>query len=268
MNELQTIQFNLLKTFWEICTQLDLHPFLICGSALGAVKYQGFIPWDDDVDAALIRPEYERFLKEAPAFLPQDLFLQNAHTDPAFPQLYSKIRKNGTSFVEERAAHLPIHHGVYMDVFPLDGLPENRWAAGRIQQKVRICKLHLLCAYGKGNNRKERLIRCIGRMLGWHRHTERMIHRTEKALAAYDPARCTQWCCHGNWRVSRDCVPKAQYGEGLPVLFEGLQVRIPVQYDDYLTRQYGDWRSDLPAHKQHGRPAVIDLHSDQLWRKT
>jgi len=268
MTELQTVQFEILRTFWEVCEQLGLHPYLICGSALGAVKYQGFIPWDDDVDVALIRPEYEQFLREAPALLPDHLFIQNARTDPAFPQLYSKIRQNGTSFVEERAAHLPIHHGIYIDLFPLDGLPENRLAAWLIQQKMRLCKLHLLCAYGRGGSRKEQLIHRVGRMLGWHRRTDRIIRRTDKAIAAYDPSACALWCCHGNWRVSRDCVPREQYGEGMTVLFEGIQMRIPTQYDAYLTQRYGDWRSDLPDHEKHGRKAAIDPHSDRLWRRT
>lgn len=267
MNELQTIQFDMLKTFWDICGKLELHPYLICGSVIGAVKYQGFIPWDDDVDVALIRPEYERFLREAPSLLPKDLFLQNARTDPAFPQLYSKIRKNGTSFVEERAAHLPIHHGIYIDLFPLDGMPENRLAAWFVEQQLRVCKLHLLCAYGKGGSRKEQLIHRFGRLLGWHKHTNRIIGRTERRMAACDPAAAKQWCCHGNWRVSRDCAPKAQYGKGKTMLFEGVPMRVPAQYDEYLTQRYGDWRSDLPAHEKHGRQAVIDTHSDLLWRK-
>lgn len=267
MNELQSIQFDMLRTFWQICDQLDLHPYLICGSALGAVKYQGFIPWDDDMDVALIRPEYERFLQEAPALLPSDLFLQNTRTDPAFPQLYSKLRRNGTSFIEERAAHLPIHHGIYIDLFPLDGLTENPLAAWLVRQRMRLCKLQLLCAYGRGGSRREQLIRQFGRMLGWHRRTARVILRTERLISQYDISASDDWCCHGNWRVRQDCVPKAQYGKGLCALFEGMEVRIPERYDDYLTQRYGDWRSDLPVHQRHGRTAVIDLHSDHLWRK-
>lgn len=267
MNDLQAIQFDMLKTFWQICERLDLHPYLICGSALGAVKYQGFIPWDDDMDVALSRPEYERFLREAPALLPDGLFLQNARTDPAFPQLYSKIRKNGTSFIEERAAHLPIHHGIYIDLFPLDGIPTSKPAAWLLHQRVRLCRLKLLCAYGKGGSRKEQTLRRLGRMLGWHRRTAQTIRRAERLISRYDVSVSAHWCCHGNWRVSHDCVPAAQYGDGLPASFEGMAVRIPAQFDQYLTQRYGDWRADLPGEQQHGRAAVIDPHSDRLWRK-
>ena len=267
MNELQAVQLDMLKTFWEICDRLELHPYLISGSALGAVKYRGFVPWDDDVDVALIRPEYERFLQEAPALLPDALFLQNARTDPAFAQLYSKLRKNATSFVEERAAHLPIHHGVFIDLFPLDSMPSGRLAAWKVLTRVRLCRIRLLCAFGAGDKRKERLLRRFGRMLGWHRHTERCIRRTEAAITQM-PFSCTgRWCCYGNWRVRSDCAPAAQYGEGAPAVFEGLQVRIPAQYETYLSQRYGNWRADLPPEQRHGRRAQIDLRSDHWWRK-
>ena len=219
------------------------------------------------MDVALIRPEYEIFLRKASALLPGTLFLQNSRTDPLFPQLYSKLRRNGTSYVEQRMAHLPIHHGIFIDIFPLDGLPENRLKAWWVNQQVRMAKLKLLCAYGAGGNWKEQMIRRTGRMLGWHRHMQRTIQRAEKVISAYDPRTAACWCCYGNWRVSRDCVPKEQYGNGEPALFEGLPVRIPSCSNDYLTRCYGDWQADLPVHEQHGRAAAIDLHSDRLWRQ-
>ena len=76
MNRLQTVELELLKAFVDICEKLGLKYYLVCGTALGAVKYGGFIPWDDDVDVALPREEYRRFLQEAPALLPEHIFLQ------------------------------------------------------------------------------------------------------------------------------------------------------------------------------------------------
>ena len=89
MTTLQKKVFQILQIFTQICDQLQLKYFLVCGSALGAVKYGGFVPWDDDADVALFRNDYERFCKEAPALLPEQLFLQNFQSDPAFPAIYS-----------------------------------------------------------------------------------------------------------------------------------------------------------------------------------
>ena len=69
MNDLQRKEFDLFAAFTAVCDRLGLPYFLVCGSALGAVKYKGFIPWDDDMDVGMLRGDYERFLKAAPAVL-------------------------------------------------------------------------------------------------------------------------------------------------------------------------------------------------------
>lgn len=134
MTPIQKKVLQILQSFMQICDQLQLKYFLVCGSALGAVKYGGFVPWDDDVDVALFRNDYERFCKEAPALLPEQLFLQNFQSDPAFPAIYSKLRNSETTCIEESIAALPINHGISIDIFPLDGYPKdkksrNDWSA-------------------------------------------------------------------------------------------------------------------------------------------
>ena len=121
MTELQTVELNLLKELLALCEKLSLRSYLVCGSALGAVKYGGFIPWDDDIDVALPRPDYERFCAEAPAYLPDWCFLQNYRSEPLYYLLGSKLRDSRTTYMEQMAERLPIHHGVFIDVFPLDG---------------------------------------------------------------------------------------------------------------------------------------------------
>ena len=91
MNKLQEIEFEMLKEFVRICDELNLTYYLVCGSALGAVKYKGFIPWDDDLDVALPRPDYEIFCQKAQSMLPSHLFLQNYKTDANYPLFMSKI---------------------------------------------------------------------------------------------------------------------------------------------------------------------------------
>ena len=77
MNDLQKVEFELLKVFIETCEKLNLNYFLVCGSALGAVRHGGFIPWDDDMDVGMYREDYNKFMELAPALLPEGLFLQN-----------------------------------------------------------------------------------------------------------------------------------------------------------------------------------------------
>ena len=97
MTDLQQVEFKLLQAVDIVCKQLNIKYYLICGSALGAVKYSGFIPWDDDLDIGLLRPDYEIFVEKAQELLPNSYFLQNYRTDPAFPQIFSKVRDSNTT---------------------------------------------------------------------------------------------------------------------------------------------------------------------------
>ena len=81
MTDLQQVEFKLLQAVDIVCKQLNINYYLICGSALGAVKYSGFIPWDDDLDIGLLRPDYEIFVEKAQELLPNSYFLQNYRTD-------------------------------------------------------------------------------------------------------------------------------------------------------------------------------------------
>ena len=112
MNDLQKTEFDILKNVVEICDRAGLSYFLVCGSALGAAKYDGFIPWDDDVDIGMYREDYERFCEIAQALLPAHYFLQTYRTDPHFPTIFAKVRDTRTTFIEKSMRALDIHHGV------------------------------------------------------------------------------------------------------------------------------------------------------------
>ncbi len=87
MNALQKRELELFQAFLQVCRQLKLPYFLVCGSALGAVKYQGFIPWDDDMDIAMLRPRLRSISGAGSSPPPRAHFLQNYKTDPAFRHL-------------------------------------------------------------------------------------------------------------------------------------------------------------------------------------
>ena len=114
MTELQKRQFELLKAVDDICNRLKIKYFLVCGSALGAVKYGGFIPWDDDIDIALFREDYEKFISKAPNLLREGLFLQNWHSEKYYLQVFSKLRDSNSTYIESSVSRFPINHGVFI----------------------------------------------------------------------------------------------------------------------------------------------------------
>ena len=260
MNDLQKAEFELLKAFVTACDTLQLRYYLVCGSALGAVKYGGFIPWDDDIDVAMPRQDYEVFLEKAPALLPPHLFLQHRKTEAFYPHYAAKLRNSNTTFMENTVAHLPINHGIFLDIFPLDGYPAAPKAQARLERRKQWFQLKQQAMFRSDCSPKVKLLRALFRALGIHKNFPKHVAAFEKA-AAHPTENAEVWCNHGNWQGKLEYAPRWHYGDGALASFEGLQVRIPEGFDDYLTQKYGDWRADLPedqkvGHHYHG---IMDL---------
>lgn len=264
MNELQKVELNILKTVINICDRFDIGYFLVAGSALGAVKYQGFIPWDDDIDVGMFREDYQRFCEIAPEQLPSYYFLQTYRTDSAFPSIFAKVRDSRTTYIEKSMKNLNIHHGVYIDIFPLDGYPQKEREACRLERKKKLNVMKLHCAYQSiaGESRKTKCLMKLERFLGYHKRTGKTVKHYEKLISQYSIAESALVCNHGNWQGRLEYAPKWHYGNGTWVMFEGLTVRIPEQYDAYLSQKYGDWRAELSKEQQIGHHYydVMDLN--------
>lgn len=266
MNELQQTEFNMLKVFMEICEKWNLKYFLACGSVLGSVKYKGFIPWDDDVDVCLFRDDYERFLEIAQNELPQWCFLQNYKTDPKFPHTYSKLRDSRTTFIEKGVAKLHINHGVFVDIFPIDGYPKNEKEIILLNKRKKALLRKIYCALDDKSNYKVRIRNFVFKLLGFHKITAKTIEKLENLYKQYPTKDSEILCNHGNWQGALEYAPAWYYGEGIFAEFEGLKVRIPENFDAYLTQKYGEWRKDPEISKQKSNHNVVrcDINKSYL----
>ena len=121
LRKAQLIMLDMLIEFDAICKKHKLQYWLDSGTLLGAVRHQGFIPWDDDIDLSMPIEDYQKFLKLAPNELSSEIFLQNTQTDKDFKFDYSKLRSNKASIVEfhEKDRQINYHQGVFVDIFPM-----------------------------------------------------------------------------------------------------------------------------------------------------
>lgn len=266
MNKLQEKQFEMLKLFIQICDKLALKYFLVCGSALGAVKYKGFIPWDDDIDVGLLREDYEVFLEKAPQYLPEYIFLQNYRTDPAFPAIFSKLRNSNTAYIERSVSRLPINQGIYIDIFPLDGYPDDREEQRHLEFCKQIYRRLLSTAY-LPNQKWKWLFIIPFRLLGIQKHTAFLAKRYEMMITKYAVSEAKIIANHGNWQGKLEYAPIEQYGEGTWGEFEGLKVRIPKQYDAYLCQKYGDYKADPPLKDQVGHHYYVSYDCGRSYKE-
>ena len=135
MKQINETQLEIFKKFVEVCSYLNLKYFMIHGSLLGTLRYNGFFPFDDDIDVAMPRKDYDIFISNGQKLMPDNLFIQSCFTEKEFPLPFAKIRDSNTAFIQPILKNCNVNKGIYIDVFPIDLYPEN---------KIRQIKLYLL----------------------------------------------------------------------------------------------------------------------------
>ena len=260
MNAIQKKVFQLFKMFVQICDRLQMEYFMLCGSALGAIKYGGFIPWDDDIDVGLYREDYERFCKEAPMLLPKKFFLQKYASDPDFPAIYSKLRDSSTTSIEKSVAKLPINHGISIDIFPLDGYPKKKHEQHILEIKKRLFVKMLSIPCIRTEPWKELAVKPL-RDIGFGKYTARIAARYTSLISAWPVRDSDIIANHGNWQGALEYHRKEIYGCGSMGEFEGENVRLPENSDLYLQQKYGNWHKEPPIEmqKSHHEYLIVDV---------
>lgn len=122
---MQLIQLELLVELDRVCRKNQINYTIFGGTLLGAVRHQGYIPWDDDADVVMLREDYERFKQVIGDLNPNICFFQDHTSDPAYRWGYGKLRKTGTTFVRAGQEHIKCKTGVFIDIFPLDDVPKS-----------------------------------------------------------------------------------------------------------------------------------------------
>ena len=128
VKEIWAVEIDLLVQFDKVCRENGLKYFASCGTALGAVRHHGFIPWDDDVDVMMVRSEYEKLCEIAPGKFRHPYFFQTEETDKGSARGHAQLRNSETTAIlaYEADAHLKINQGIFLDIFPLDNVNDNK----------------------------------------------------------------------------------------------------------------------------------------------
>lgn len=127
LRQVQLVQLELLKEVDRICSKCGIQYNIIAGTLLGAVRHKGYIPWDDDADVALLRKEYDKFVKACRRELDLKRFIfQDEKTTRGYRWGYGKLRMKETLFLRKNQEHMPYNQGIFIDIFPLDYVSEKR----------------------------------------------------------------------------------------------------------------------------------------------
>ena len=251
---------TLLAEFDRVCRILDIPYYLFAGTLLGAVRHQGFIPWDDDLDVIMLREDYERFLREAPGVLrTEDFYLQGEFSD-RWPMFFSKLRLHGTACLESYRPKDPrSHQGVYMDIFPCDNAYENNFGK-KLQfyaSKVVIAKGLYRRGYETDSLKKKlfmQLCRCLP-VGAFHRIVRGPGKRGTHVHSFLG----------GASKFEKSVYPSACFSDTAMGMFDSGEYPIPVGYEALLKILYGDYMRIPPESERTCKKHTILVDLTRSW---
>lgn len=272
LRKLQRTIMVAMNEFFRVCDELGIPAYIWAGSCIGVVRHGGYIPWDDDVDVALKRDDYERFLREAPALLSDEFELENARITPGFPLPFTYLAIKGTANVPEFFAESKWERRIGIDIFPLDKLSSDEttrkkqargtWIWGRLQYLCGTSRPYLPFDGAKAQlvwlacgiaNCMLRLFRVSSARIAERYERAAMLARDEFGS---DPVYCDfSNRDYLNWtaKASELDPPK-----GMP--FEETEVFVPNNCDAILTRIYGDYMQLPPVDQRKNHyPVKLDF---------
>lgn len=260
LRQLQFVMLDMLVEFDRICRLHNLKYIIDGGTLLGAVRHKGFIPWDDDVDVAMLRSDYEKFCRVVGFELDSDkYFFQNHRTDDNYRFGYAKIRLNNSEYIKAGQEHIRAKSGIFIDIFPIDGLPENCFMRRLVNFKcffLRKCSYAEIGAVVEKNTIKRFLykaanaipINCIFRSI------ERFVLKSYNATSKY--VRILTLPLQRSGQTGYKRVWFEDISEVYE--FEGHVYPGPTDVDGYLRSQYGNYM-ELPPESERKAHSVVRI---------
>lgn len=265
IRKVQQLELRNLEILKDVCSKIGVEFFVYGGSLIGAVRHKGFIPWDDDLDIAMLRVDYEKFISEAPRYLPKEYDLQTPYNTPKSPYPYTKLRLKGTKYVEYGYHKLNIEQGVYVDIYPIDKFSkDDELYLKQFRQYQRLIKLYAWrqCPYlsNEGSSFKIKIKKtmkfCVSGVLKLipQKH---LIRKIDKIATRYNNMHSNRT---GNLGFPR---PVNYFYNILPFEsgeFNGVPVNLPGGWEQHLISRYGNYMELPPEGERLGhKPYLLNF---------
>jgi len=250
IKELKQIQLNILDIVNEFCVKNNIHYSLACGSLLGAIRHKGYIPWDDDVDIYMLRPDYNIFIANFANINKEWLQIFSIESDEQYALPYAKVSNSHTIMIMN--GNVGTNIGVNIDVFPIDGVPSN------LKRYIHLFKMNFL---------KYLFLLKVMHMRSGRPFYKEIFLVISKCFLFLISQRKLAVCINNNAKMysvdtcdklfemvagykHHHFFPASAMKNFIEVDFEGKKYCSMSGYDDYLKASYGDYMQLPPKHKQ------------------
>lgn len=258
-------QLDLLLELDRICKENGINYFLVGGTLIGAIRHNGFIPWDDDIDVGMLRNDYEKFEKACDKCLNSEYAKYDWHIDTASPLPFLKLKIKGTHYREYLSKESSMNDAIYIDVFPYDNAPNSKLQK-RIQefQNYFVKKILLLrCGFTiDRGNRGKRLLYFSLNVLSKIRSVEKWKECLERIQKRYNQKKTVDVVSlSGSYAYRKELKSRELVTKLTTHQFEGYDLSVPKDYDRFLREVYGDYMKLPPEDQRVSRHGIslIDL---------
>lgn len=248
-----------LKKFISICEKHQLTYFCIGGTAIGAVRHNGLIPWDDDIDVGMPRKDYDRFVEVCKTEDLGHYEFMSAQTEGAL-YAFGKLSDKATTIIEHK--HAPVIYGLYIDIFPIDGTAPTKDEAVQMMRtyrrwmnkvdaamaKVSLSQYLSLLFKPKDWGRMAWLTAAV--VLGRERIRKFIMKKLDAISRQYDYDTAKNLVNYNGCYWEREIFPREWVGAPVEHDFEGFRVKLMQHTDEYLRNVYGDYMQLPPPEKR------------------
>lgn len=251
--EIQAVLLNTLCDIDLFCKEKSIPYYIIGGTLLGAIRHNGFIPWDDDIDIAMHRADYIRFIdlwndNEHPKY-----FLQNTNTDPSCRHTITRVLIKGTHLIHNGSYNVtPKHSELFVDIFPLDNVPDDE--SKREEQRHQLIRIKRKIGHkylSRASTPIKHYIKKIRQALLYPISYHSLITKLNNISQMYNstPTECV-CSMSSQYDYRRQTMNRSIYGKPQRIEFEGKALLGPEKPHEYLVKLYDDYMKLPPKEKQ------------------
>lgn len=261
LRKLQLVQIEILNYVDDFCQKNHIKYSLFGGTLLGAVRHDGFIPWDDDLDICMIRSEYDRFIKLWSESEHGNYLIQIKETELNFTQSFAKIRKDHTCFFQKDEIPGNYHMGIFIDIFPMDRIPVGVIERNMFYWTCVKYQLYTREFIPADTSLPIKLFASL--LLKTTSRSKRMFKRKKllKRITRYNKEEELPFVDISTMQTLKTDLPTTLFDSYKPIRFEDGIYYSFIQWDEYLKRTYGDYMTLPPKEEQTWthHPIILDF---------